>query len=107
MASSAPTPRAIRVPRAERLETRVTAVQKQLIERAACAQGRTLSDFVATTLQEAARKVIEEARVWDLSEEQQRVFIEALLNPPAPNENLRAAADRYQTYKAAVRTGSR
>ncbi|MGH9808788.1 MAG: DUF1778 domain-containing protein, partial [Terriglobia bacterium] len=34
--------------RAQRLETRVTAEQKTLIEHAAALQGRTVTDFVLT-----------------------------------------------------------
>ena len=45
--------------RAERLETRVTAEQKSLIERAAALQGRTVTDFVLTSVQDAARRAIE------------------------------------------------
>ena len=46
--------------RAERLETRVTAEQKTLIERAAALQGRSVTDFVLTSVQDAARRAIEE-----------------------------------------------
>ena len=42
--------------RAERLETRVTAEQKRLIERAAALQGRTVTDFVLTSVQDAAQR---------------------------------------------------
>ncbi|MCE3288874.1 MAG: ribbon-helix-helix protein, partial [Caulobacter sp.] len=36
--------------RDERLETRVTADQKRLIERAAALQGRTVTDFVLSSV---------------------------------------------------------
>jgi hypothetical protein len=42
--------------RAERLEIRVTADQKQTIEHAAALEGRTVTDFVLTSLQDAARR---------------------------------------------------
>ncbi|WP_125445742.1 DUF1778 domain-containing protein, partial [Streptococcus sanguinis] len=44
--------------RAERLETRVTAAQKSLIERAAALQGRSVTDFVLASVQDAARRTI-------------------------------------------------
>lgn len=103
----ASTARVVPRQKAERLETRVTHDQKQLIERAALVQGRTVSDFVAVTLQEAARRAIEEITVWQLSQNQQQVFVEALQNSPAPNEHLRAAHRRYQEYKNAVASGTR
>jgi hypothetical protein len=44
--------------RAERLEARVTTEQKALIERAAALQGRTVTDFVLTSVQDAARRAL-------------------------------------------------
>jgi len=79
-----------------RLEARITAEQKALVERAAAYQGRTVSDFVITTVQEAARAVIHEHEILQLSASQSRRFVEALLNPPEPTEALQRAADRYR-----------
>src|ERR1035438_7965494 len=42
--------------RDQRLEARITPDQKELIERAACVQGRTVTDFVVSALQEAAKQ---------------------------------------------------
>jgi len=86
--------------RDRRLEARVTPGQKKLIERAAQVQGRTVTDFVITALQDAARKVIEENTVWKLSHDQQKIFVEALMHPPSPNRKLRAAYRRYEKFKA-------
>jgi uncharacterized protein (DUF1778 family) len=86
--------------RDQRLEVRVTPGQKELIERAACVQGRTVTDFVIATLQDAAQKAVEENSVWKLSQSQQKAFVEALMDPPAPNQKLRAAYQRYEKYKA-------
>jgi len=84
--------------RAQRLEARITPGQKELIERAASVQGRTVTDFVITTLQDAARKAIEDSAVWHLSEEQQKAFVASLMKPPAPNRKLREAYSRYKKY---------
>ncbi len=83
-------------PKTSRLEARVTADQKILIERAAAYQGRTVSDFVVNTVQEAAKAVIQEHEVLRLNGGQSRAFVETLLNPPAPNLTLRQAADDYR-----------
>lgn len=96
MTTPAPLPRL----RDQRLEARVTPAQKEMIERAAGVQGRTVTDFVITALQDAARKAIEESTVWKLSSDQQRAFIDALMNPPPPNRDLRAAYRRYKKFKA-------
>jgi uncharacterized protein (DUF1778 family) len=86
------------VARRERLEARITADQKALFQRAADLSGRSLTDFVVSSLQEAAEEVIRTHQVMKLSAEDTAVLMEALLNPPEPNENLRAAAARYRTF---------
>ena len=82
--------------RAERLETRVTEEQKNLIERAAALQGRTLTDFVLTSLQDAARRAIEEHQRLELSVRDSEAFVEALLNPKPVNDRLRETVRRYR-----------
>ncbi|WP_066375608.1 type II toxin-antitoxin system TacA family antitoxin [Anabaena sp. CA = ATCC 33047] len=80
----------------ERLEARITKEQKELFQRAADIQGRTLTDFVISSVLKAANEVIQENEMMVLSRQDQEVFVEALLNPPAPSEKLRAAAQRYK-----------
>ena len=82
--------------RGERLETRVTAELKSLIERAAALQGRTLTDFVLTSVQEAARRAIEEHQRLELSIRDSEAFVEALLNPRPVNDRLRDTVGRYR-----------
>jgi uncharacterized protein (DUF1778 family) len=82
--------------RAEHLETRVTAEQKSLIERAAALQGRTLTDFVLTSLQDAARRAIEEHQQLELSVRDSEAFVDALLNPKPVNDRLRDTVRRYR-----------
>jgi uncharacterized protein (DUF1778 family) len=82
--------------RGERLETRVTADQKTLIERAAALQGRTLTDFVLTSLQDAARRAIEEHQRLDLSIRDSQAFVQALINPKPVNDRLRETVRRYR-----------
>jgi uncharacterized protein (DUF1778 family) len=78
--------------RAERLEARVTAEQKNLFQRAAKLQGRTLTDFVVASVHEAAVRTIADMRTIRLSAEESRTFADALLNPREPGERLRASA---------------
>jgi uncharacterized protein (DUF1778 family) len=82
--------------RAERLETRVTAEQKALIERAANLQGRTVTDFVLTSVQDAARRAIEAHQRLDLSVRDSEAFVEAMLNPEPVNARLRDTVRRYR-----------
>ena len=53
-----------------------------VVKRAAEIQGRSLSDFVVAAAQEAAHRTIEETHLIRLSAEDQRRFVELLLNPP-------------------------
>lgn len=80
----------------ERLEARVSRQQKKLFQRAAELRGVTLTDFLIGALQEAATKTIEDHNTIRLSVEEQKVFVEALMNPPAANQDLRRAAERYR-----------
>ena len=82
--------------RAERLEARVTTEQKALIERAAALQGRTVTDFVLTSVQDAARRAIEDHQRLDLSVRDSQAFVEALLNPQPVNDRLRDTVRRYR-----------
>jgi len=78
--------------RAQRLETRVTAEQKTLIEHAAALQGRTVTDFI----QDAARRAIEEHQRLELSVRDSQAFVDALLNPKPVNDRLRDTVRRYR-----------
>jgi len=84
----------MRQPRYERLEARVSPEQKELIRRAAKLQGRSITDFCASSAEQAAREVIQTSEVLTLSARAARAFIEAVENPPRPNERLRAAMKR-------------
>ncbi|PWB78626.1 MAG: DUF1778 domain-containing protein [Methylocystaceae bacterium] len=86
--------------RAQRLEARVTAEQKRLIERAAALQGRTVTDFVLTSVQDAARRTIDEHRQLELSIRDSEAFVEALLDPKPVDERLRETVRRYRETRA-------
>lgn len=82
----------------ERLEARVTAEQKTLFQRAADLSGRTLTDFVVSSLEAAAAETIEAHEVIKLSPRDSILFVEALLNPTGPNDELRALAEEYPAF---------
>jgi uncharacterized protein (DUF1778 family) len=81
----------------ERLEARVTPDQKRLIERAAELRGSTVTDFVVVSAQQAAADTIRDFETLVLRDQARDVFINAILNPPLPNDAARAAAQRYKT----------
>ena len=85
-----------RRPKQERLEARIPEAQKRLLEHAASLRGTSLTDFVIASAQKEATQTIKDFEMLTLVDEARKVFIDALLNPPAPNETLRKAADRYK-----------
>jgi uncharacterized protein (DUF1778 family) len=80
----------------ERLEARISSEQKALFQRAADLQGRTLTDFVVTSVHESAVKTIAELEVVRLAAADSRAFAEALFHPREPVPELRIAAERYR-----------
>ena len=80
----------------ERLEARVTQEQKRIIERAAELRGTSVTEFVVVSAQQAATKTIKDFETLRLRGEAREVFVNALLNPPAPNAAAKAAARRYK-----------
>lgn len=82
--------------RVERLEARISAEQKALLQRAAALSGRTLTDFVVGSAQEAAARVIERHQMLELTARDSAAFADALLDPPPPGERLARAAERYK-----------
>lgn len=80
-----------------RLDTRVSEEQKELFELATVLGGfRTLTEFVVSTLQEKAKIIVEEHKAILASERDRKIFFDALINPPKPNDSLKAAAKRYK-----------
>ena len=72
------------VRRAERLEARVTAEQRALIEQAAALEGRSVTAFVRGSVQEAAKRAIAEREMVQISIQNLKFFIDALLSPREP-----------------------
>ena len=79
-----------------RLEARVDAEIKARWQQAADLQGITLTDFIITSLQESASKIIQQHQTMKLSKKDTEAFVQAILNPSEPNENLIAAVREYK-----------
>ncbi len=67
-----------------RLEARITPELRDMLKRAAELQGRSMTDFVISAVQEAAAKAIEQTTTIRLSMEDERRFAEALIHPLWP-----------------------
>ena len=82
--------------RDSRLDLRVTKDEKNAIERAATLSGSSTTDFVRSTMLVAAERAVRAHQVLELTSEGAAAFVDAIINPPEPNDNLRALAREAQ-----------
>lgn len=80
----------------ERLEARISSAKKTVLRNAAALSGVSLTDFVINSAYDAARQVIKEYEHLNLTESDRNIFIQALLDPPQPSENLKKAVQHYK-----------
>lgn len=80
-----------RKPTTTRLEARVPTNIKQLVEKAAHVQGRSITDFVIVSLEQSARQTLREHEVMQLGREDSLRFAKILIDPPKPNAALKRA----------------
>ena len=76
----------------ERMELRVGASAKDLIQRAMAVTGLTAGDLAY----EGARRVLDEHERMVLTGADRKAFLDALMNPPAPSKKLVAALRRHR-----------
>lgn len=74
-----------------RLEARITPDLHARLKRAAQIQGRTVTDFVVSAVNDAAQSAIEQAEVLRLSKIDQEFFAQALISPQKPTAALKRA----------------
>jgi uncharacterized protein (DUF1778 family) len=84
------------MPDSARLEARLPIEVHALLKQAAELEGRTLTDFVVSAAQAAARRTLEEHSMLRLCLEDQQRLAEALFNPPEPTPALRRAFQRQR-----------
>ena len=85
-----------------RFDARLTKSQKELFELAASISGfKSLSEFVIHATQQAANLIIEKQNTILASEADKKIFFDALINPPAPNNALIEASLHYKIQASA------
>lgn len=82
--------------RTQRLDARVTKQEKEVIETAAALRGISVTDLLRMSATDTATRIIRENELLTLSGHARTIFVDALLNPPKPNEKALAAAKRFQ-----------
>ena len=81
-----------------RFDARLSKQQKDILERAANLGGyRSLTDFVLSTAQDKAKEIISEHERIIASEKDSKIFFDALINPPGPNDKLKRVAGEYNS----------
>lgn len=81
--------------RKERINLRLNEVAKRRIERAASFEGKTVSGFIVSSALSYAEKTIQLHETMTLNRRDALRFFDAIVNPPAPNENLREAMEEH------------
>ena len=83
-----------------RLDLRIPRKQKDYFEQVFEIGGfRSLTDFLISAASEKAEAIMEKHNNWLSSEEDRKIFFDALLNPPAPNEKLKRAMKKHSEFK--------
>ena len=82
--------------RSERINLRLSEVAKRRIEQAASVEGKAVSAFIVSSALENAERTVRRQETMALDREDAIRFFDALANPPALNEKLRAALKEHK-----------
>ncbi|WP_045449964.1 type II toxin-antitoxin system TacA family antitoxin [Citrobacter sp. S-77] len=77
----------------QRIDLRLNEDDKHMIEEAAAITNQPISQFMVST---AAAEVIDQHRRLLLNKESWNLVMDAITNPPVPNDRLKRAAKRLQ-----------
>ncbi len=83
-------------PKDSRLAVRMSAFEKQLIERAAAAKGQTVTEFVVSNALDSAKQVLKEQNIYLVSDEHFEWLMDFLEQSDRRNEGL----ERLMNYEA-------
>ena len=87
----------------ERIDLRTSPETKELIVRAACAAGMSVSAFLLSAAQERARQVLAEQELLVFTARDWNAFVAAVGNADRPRPNLAAAMKRHRNRQQAQR----
>ncbi|EBF1559215.1 DUF1778 domain-containing protein [Salmonella enterica] len=80
----------------QRIDLRLNEDDKHMIEEAAAMTNQSISQFMVSTASARAAEVIDQHRRLLLNEESWNLVMDAITNPPAPNDRLKRAAKRLR-----------
>ncbi len=83
----------------DRIDVRISKEQKEFVKYASEISGfKNLSEFVIYCINKQANEIILENNLILKSIEDKRVFVDAILNPPKPNDKLKKAQLNYKKF---------
>ncbi len=83
----------------DRIDVRISKEQKELFKYASELRGfKSLSEFVVFCIKSEANKIIDDNNQLIKTLEDKKVFVDALLNPSAPNDKLKKAQLIYNQF---------
>ena len=83
-----------------RIDVRISKEQKEFVRYASELRGfKNLSEFVIFCINTEANKIVKENNLIVKTIEDKKIFINAILNPPSPNNNLREAQLNFKIFK--------
>lgn len=86
--------------KAARLDIRLTETERDFFYRAFEVSGlSSFSEFVIQAIRKESDKVIKEHEQILISDRDKKKFFDALMNPPAPNEELKKAFLLHQEFE--------
>ena len=94
-AVATPAPNTENERRDKRIDLRLKASEKHLLEKAAEYTGRKSSDFMRDTLIQKAQEIVEEREFFVLRDHAREAFFDALRSPPKPSATMYEDAKAY------------
>ena len=83
----------------DRIDVRISKEQKELIKCASVIRGfKNVSEFIVTYVANEASKIVSENNKVLKTVEDQKIFIEAILNPPIANDKLKNAQLKHSKF---------
>jgi len=77
-----------REPADERITARIPSSTRLIIERAAALYGASINQFIVQAAVDRANEVLQRMEVLKLADRDTEIFLQALANPPQPEQTL-------------------
>jgi uncharacterized protein (DUF1778 family) len=79
-----------------RIAVRLTDELVAQLERAVALSGRSQTEFITEAIADKAREIVREQHYLELSERDMKALLDAIANPPAPNEAMLRSIARWR-----------